>query len=153
MAAVPDVFRITPLSVKFPVTARVEEAVSAPVMVAALLMVVVPVAEPIESVVAAPPMFRVVAVVFIKLKVVWVVERVAPFTASVELNVAAPVKVDVPAIESVPDPVVERLPDVVTLSPDVWGETRYRQVQCRQDLSCNFRGRYPNRKKRGLRVC
>ena len=45
-----------------------------------LLILVVPVAAPISNVVAAPPTFRVVAVVFNKLNVVWLVVKSPPFT-------------------------------------------------------------------------
>ena len=45
-----------------------------------LLMLVVPVAAPISNVVAAPPTLSVVAVVFNKLNVVWLVVKSPPLT-------------------------------------------------------------------------
>ena len=47
----------------------------------ALLTVVVPVDAPMLTVVAAPPMFRVVAMVFIRLKVVWSVVKFEPLVS------------------------------------------------------------------------
>ena len=67
----------------------------------ALLIVAVPVAAPKLSVVAAPPMLREVAIVFSKLKDVWVVVRSPPLIAVSPEVVMFPVA---PAIDQlVPD--------------------------------------------------
>lgn len=67
-----------------------------------LFKVVVPAPSPMAMVVASPPMFRVVVVVFKRLKVVAVEVRSPPFMAKSFVAVTLPVSVEVLSIVRVP---------------------------------------------------
>ena len=56
--------------------------VKSPLNDSSLLIVVVPLLAPIDTLVAAPPMFSVVAVLLIKLNVLWLVVMSPPLTAT-----------------------------------------------------------------------
>ena len=84
--------------------------VDAPVTLKALLTVVVPVPAPIDIVVPAPPIFKVVAVVFTRLNVVWFVVRSPPLISKSEAAVIFPLQFKVPLLFVMVHPVSEDPP-------------------------------------------